>query len=247
MVTKLLIAIVFLSPLAFLSACTSHCGISHGTVVIASMDADSIILAADSRETDVFFSSKKVTFADTAHKIFHIGQTFFAIAGLSELCTTSTRKFVTDVYDTAKSIKENMPVVEARLRKALQSELDSYSIKQKRLLAGHDYSVVLDIAGYEKGIPTLCRIDAGVKFVNLFANPVQSSASISAGRKIFDIAGIYDHIYEVKINLDSNKLRTMRQLISLEARYHKDVDSLVQYVVIKKDGYRTGTVSGVQR
>lgn len=215
-------------------------GISHGTVVIASIDKDSIVIAADSRETDIAFSEKKITFTDTAHKIFRIRNTFFAIAGLSELCKMSTRAFVARIYDTTKSIKENAPVIEAKLKKALQTEMDSYSKKQKNYLAGHQYSVTLIIAGYEKGMPVCGYVNAGVKFVTLFANPVESISSVSTGGSIFDMVGITDHMYKVRINLDSNKLQTMRNLISLEARYHKDVDSLVQYAIIKKTGYRIG-------
>jgi hypothetical protein len=207
-------------------------------VVIVSVDKDSIIIAADSRETEIAFSRKRVTHTDTAHKIFRIRNTFFAIAGLSELCNISTREFVSQIYDTTRSIRENAPVIEARLKKALQTELDSYSNKQKQYLAGHDYSVALYIAGYEKGTPVLCRINAGVKFVTLFANPVETFDGVTTGRNIFDIAGIYDHIYEIRYSLDSNKLQTMRGLISLEARHHTDVDSLVQYAIIKKGGYR---------
>lgn len=232
-------------PVLFFAACTSsYAGsIRHGTVVIVSMDPDSIILAADSRETDIDFTHKKVTFGDTAHKIFRIRNTFFAIAGLSELSNMSTKAFITRAYDTSKSIKENMPVIEASLKNSLQKELDSYTTKQKRLLAGHDYSVELFIAGYEKGMPQVCRINAGVKFVTLFANPVETFAGTSTGL-MFDVAGISDHINLVPLNLKSNRLNTMSQLISLEARHHKDVDSLVQYAIIKKDSYRTGRKVG---
>ncbi len=228
-------------PVLFFTAGTSsYAGsIRHGTVVIVSMDPDSIILAADSRETDIDFTHKKVTFGDTAHKIFRIRNTFFAIAGLSELSNMSTQAFLRRWYDTAMSIKENVPVIEARLKNALQKELDSYSTKQKRLLAGHDYSVDLFIAGYEYGEPQVCRINAGVKFVTLFANPVETYAGINTGQ-MFDVAGIYDHINQVRHDLTDNKLHTMSELISLEARHHKDVDSLVQYAIIKKSGYRVG-------
>ncbi|MBS1530438.1 MAG: hypothetical protein JSU01_09035 [Bacteroidetes bacterium] len=215
------------------------CGISHGTVVIASVDKDSIVIAADSRETEIAFREKRVTHTDTAHKIFRIGNTFFAVAGLSELCNMSTREFVARNYDTTKSIKENAPVIEDKLKKALQTELDGYSKKQKGYLAGHDYSVELFISGYEKGMPIFGHVDAGVKFVTLFKNPVESFSGVSTGGNMpFDVAGIHDHIYEVKINFNSNKLQTMRRLIALEARHHNDVDSLVQYAIIKKDGYR---------
>jgi len=228
-------------PVLFFTACTSsYAGsIRHGTVVIVSMDPDSIILAADSRETDIDFTHKKVTFGDTAHKIFRIRNTFIAIAGLSELSNMSTQAFISRVYDTSKSIKENMPVIEASLKNAIQKELDSYSIKQKRLFAGHNYSIELFIAGYEKGIPQVCRINTGVKFVKLAANPVETFAATGTGL-MFDVAGISDHINLVQHNMKGNKLHTMSELISLEARHHKDVDSLVQYAIIKKDGYRVG-------
>ena len=221
---------------------TSYCanGIRHGTVVIASVDRDSITIAADSRETEIAFREKKVTHTDTAHKIFHIHNTFFAIAGLSEICKVSTRAFVTHNYDTTKSIKENASIIEAKLKKALQTELDSYNKRQKGYLAGHDYSVELFIAGYEKGMPVFGNVNAGVKFVTLFANPVQSFSGVSTGSGLYDVAGITDHINEVRYNFEGNKLRQMISLISLEARHHKDVDSLVQYAVIKKDGYRIG-------
>jgi 20S proteasome alpha/beta subunit len=247
MTRKLLIAVItviVLVPILYLTigTFTAHCddGIRHGTVVIVSMDADSIIMAADSRETNIAFREKKVTFADTAQKIFRISNTFFAIAGLSELCKTSTRAFVTRIYDTTRSIKENMPVIEAKLKKALQTELDSYNRKQKNYLAGHEYSIVLYITGYEKGVPTLCGISAGVKFVTLFANPVQAYANTGTG-SMFGLAGITDHIAEVGLNLDSNKVQRMTNLILLEARHHTEVDSLIQYVIIKKEGYRTGS------
>jgi hypothetical protein len=239
------IVLILLFPVLFFTACMSPCrgGIRHGTVVIVSMDPDSIILAADSRETDIDFTHKKVTFGDTAHKIFRIRSTFFAIAGLSELSNMSIKTFINDVYDTTISIKANMPVIETRLKDALQKELDAYSTRQKRLLGGHDYSVDLFIAGYEKGVPQVCRINAGVKFVKLSANPVEVTDDADNG-PMFDIAGISDHISQVPLNLKSNKLHTMSAMISLEASHHNDVDSLVQYAIIKKDGYRTGRKVG---
>jgi len=243
---KLLIAVItviVLVPVLYLAigTLTGHCGkgMRHGTVVIVSMDADSIVMAADSRETDIAFREKKVTFTDTAQKIFRLGNTFFAIAGLSELCKTSTRAFVTGIYDTTRSIKGNMPVIEAKLKKTLQTELDSYNRKQKNYLAGHEYSIVLYITGYEKGVPTLCSITAGVKFVTLFTNPVEAYANTGTG-SMYGLAGITDHIAAVGLNLDKNKVQRMTNLILLEARHHTEVDSLIQYVVIKKDGYRTG-------
>ena len=238
----LVLTVVFFAIKTRTPSCAN--GISHGTVVIASVDKDSIVIAADSRETDIAFSEKKITFADTAHKIFHIRHTFFAIAGLSELCKMSTKAFVAHTYDTTKLIKENVPIIEAKLKKALQTEVDSYNKRQKGYLAGHEYSIVVFIAGYERGIPIFGRINAGVKFVTLFANPVESvSGATTGGSMPFDVAGIHDHIFEVRYDPNGNKLQTMKNLISLEARHHKEVDSLVQYVIIKKDGYRIGRVS----
>ena len=244
---KFLIAVVaVLLLLSVLFFAAKNCrpprneNIRHGTVVIISTDNDSITLAADSRETEISFGRHRVTFTDTSQKIFRIGSIFFAIAGFSEVSNIPTRTFVTRIYDTTRSIRENMPVIEAKLKKALQTELDSYSKKQKRYLAGRDYTIILYITGYENGVPVLCEIKAGAKFVTLFANPVQTFASTGTGQ-MFGIAGIDDHIREVGFNQQGNKLRTMTELISLEARHHPDVDSLVQYVIIKKDGYRTGS------
>jgi hypothetical protein len=155
----------------------------------------------------------------------------------------STKAFITRLYNSTRSIEENMPVIKSSLKNTLQKELDSYSTRQKRLLAGHDYSVELFIAGYEKGVPKVCRINVGVKFVTLFANPVEAFAGTGTGL-MFDVAGISDHINLVPLNLKGNKLHTMSQLISLEARHHKDVDSLVQYAIIKKGGYRVGRKVG---
>lgn len=234
----------------FISSCTGNqqhkSMIKLGTTVVIMVEKDSITMGADSR-TQVYTSPDNFHFSDTTNKIFKAGNFFCAFAGTESLGDQPLKDIVIKNYDPTKKLEDNCDVLSQKLTVTAQEYYSLLSPEQKNLFNGKDmgrYQINLDIAGYEKNKPLVGIVVVNIKKQGDNYIAVPDEPMIRNMTYQIVSAGFDDHLRQLLLqnayHASYSTSKDVPKLISFEAKYHPEVDSNVNYVVIKKQSFRLG-------
>lgn len=224
--------------------------IQFGTSTIASLSMEEIILAADARSHYIPGDGGEKIVIDDFNKINELQGNFYTLAGYNHLGNVSVNDFIDKLYDPAKSIVENAPIIQNGIRDLLKKYFSSISENDQKYFNSLDKTSVftLIIVGFEDGKPVVAvisieiiRVSDGVFEVNpttCFANRYEKDlyGTVSGGAQIYMRQYIQEgHLKNKKITPED-----LTYMISLEAAKSDNIGSNVNYVIITKDGHRFG-------
>jgi hypothetical protein len=228
------------------SASHSNILLSKGTVVLVFIDKDSILVAADSRSETISPNHISV-FSDTTNKIVKVGNVFFTAAGTTVFKSRSVQAIIKKNYDPAKPIFENCENINRIVARELQNYFNQLSRQEKQYYTGEELSntlITILATGYEKNKPVACSMTVGAAFANNRIGVTSGGIKKDSSLLRLHVGGYYELIYDYPYGYwpgSKNRLKDIMKLIVIEARYHPaQVDTLVHYAIIKRDGFRMG-------
>lgn len=249
------IAILLLS---FFLLCASqnkrhHALIRKGTTVIFWAEKDSITVACDSRN-QIYNSDNTSYFTDTINKIFKAGNFFFVFVGTESLGNTQLRDIVIKNYNPSLSLRKNCDEISTKLAVSAQDFYSSLTQEQKTFFDSHglnQFQINLNVVGYEKNKPVIgfLKIDVKKDADNYIVSeqvPVYREFPyqlVTAGYDDHIKMALFDSGYKAMLNSNKTsayKIGDLIQMIALEAKNHQQIDSNVNYVVIKRQSFKWG-------
>jgi hypothetical protein len=220
--------------------------LSRGTVVLVFNDKDSILMAADSRSERVV-SNRASEFSDTTNKIFRIGKVFFTAAGTTVFKNQSVQAIIRRYYRSSESILSNCQNLDKLIAYELQQYFNNLDPVEKKRYTDEAVSntlITVIAAAYEKNSPLACSMTIAANLHNgkiaVNAGPVTKDEVASHMQSGGLVEMVYNYPYNY-MNKSSSRLKDLFYLIGLEAHYHpKQVDTLINYAIIKRNGFRVG-------
>lgn len=219
--------------------------IIRGTSVLMLVEKDSTILAADSRSTMIFLDHREHT--DTTHKIFKIGDYFFMTAGLAVIGNESIQSFLKNKLNINSNISNVSKKSSNDFSLAIQSYYNSLPLIQRKALfksdaIRNDFSLMIvkyvgtDV--YTASVELATHINRNY-VLTLEKYPVE----IHKNNFSFVMGGHTDFIKRMLSSspMPMSHLNGLIALIKYQAKYDVEVDSTVNYVIIKPNSYRFGT------
>jgi hypothetical protein len=209
-------------------------------------EKDSIIVAADSRSM-VYTSDTAYYFTDTTNKIFNVGKFFFVFSGPEGLKGKPLRDIIIQCFDTTKSLKKNCDILSGKIVNEVNSFYKTLTGKQMVFFQGRDmyhYFINLYIVGYEHNKSTIAFIKTNFRKEGDHLVATVSEPDIRSNNKTLEVGGYNDRINNLLnaniYHLSKNRVNDFIKLITIEARHEPQVDSNVNYVVIKSNDIRRG-------
>jgi hypothetical protein len=220
--------------------------ISRRSTMVACLNKDSIILAAQSR-VQLTTDNLVEKYANTDAAIFNIGNIFFISSGPEDFRGISIKEIILKEYDTTVSIKENCKTLNDTIYNRYQNFLNGLSKDEESYLSKKDleqFEYQLFVVRDEGGLPTICTFYLDTKIeggkISVVKNDLFERSVAKAGGYLLFLGGEHDHAGEF---IHDNKFLPnsayyIYKAICLEARNHSDIDSLVDMVIIKSDKSR---------
>jgi hypothetical protein len=225
---------------------SDHTLASRGTVVLVFVDKDSIIVAADSRSERVR-PNHRSEFSDTTNKIFRIGNVFFTTAGTTVYKNRSVQSIIRKNYNSSESIFKNCEELNKVIASDFQNYFDLLTKEERKYYSADEISnalITVIATGYEKNKPKACKMTIGPTFdsnkISITTKQVNKDSSILH----LQFGGYCERIMHYPFAYmpkSKNRMKDIISLIKTEAHYHPvQVDTLVNYAIIKKGGFRVG-------
>lgn len=238
--------------LTALSCRTSSTKLAHGTTLMAVIVHDTILMCADTKSRREFTGIENDV--EATHKIIILGRNLFMSAGVLELnvdnlnLNFNVRRIVENTYDTSKSMRENVALINkiigdsANLVFNSTSFTDRLAWRSRFPTADKEQDISFAFCGIVNGTPRIISGEYKIHLNEKFSFLVTSlGLKDSTGDGYCYLAGLHDHIiqYINENGTNYNNLSVfMGGMVELEAHYHpNDVDSVFDLAIITKDGY----------
>ncbi|MCO5951202.1 hypothetical protein [Mucilaginibacter flavidus] len=231
-----------------LACCTHNNHVEKGTTFAVWVTHDSTVMAVDSRvgRTDRYGSK---THTDTSCKIFRYGSYFVVYEGISNIGDVPMREKIKQYFDTTQNIENACDILSKKLAAGIQNYWNSLSLQTRITLSyNRDSSSSLHfsaiIVKYKKNTHIICSIFIGNKLNNYNAVVIPSKPITTQKFNGLITGGFNESINALpsshRFFTGLDKVVECANLIYIEASKHEDVDSVVNYVIVKPNRFTFG-------